>query len=153
MSGTSNANIDLLPADDIVGISFWVISMGLLAATAFFFFEIRSVASNWRTTLTVAGIITGVAFINYLYVRNVYVSQGEASILYRYIDWIITMPLQMIQFYLILATVRKVPKSLFWKLLIGTVVMVLAAYLGASENIPSMIGFIIGIGAMDLHII
>ena len=147
MSGTSNANIDLLPADDIVGISFWVISMGLLAATAFFFFEIRSVASNWRTTLTVAGIITGVAFINYLYVRNVYVSQGEASILYRYIDWIITMPLQMIQFYLILATVRKVPKSLFWKLLIGTVVMVLAAYLGASENIPSMIGFIIGIGA------
>jgi bacteriorhodopsin len=43
--------------------------------------------------------------------------------------------------------VRKVPKSLFWKLLTGTVVMVLAAYLGASENIPSMIGFIIGIGA------
>ena len=147
MSGTSNANIDLLPADDIVGISFWIISMGLLAATAFFFFEIRSVASNWRTTLTVAGIITGVAFVNYLYVRNVYVSQGEASLLYRYIDWMITMPLQMIQFYLILATVRKVPKSLFWKLLIGTVVMVLAAYLGASENIPSMAGFVIGIAA------
>ena len=147
MSGTSNANIDLLPADDIVGISFWIISMGLLAATAFFFFEIRLVAPNWRTTLTVAGIITGVAFINYLYVRNVYVSQGEASLLYRYIDWMITMPLQMIQFYLILATVRKVPKSLFWKLLIGTVAMVLAAYLGASENIPSMAGFVIGIAA------
>jgi bacteriorhodopsin len=147
MSGTSNANIDLLPADDIVGISFWIISMGLLAATAFFFFEIRSVASNWRTTLTVAGIITGVAFINYLYIRNVYVSQGEVSILYRYIDWIITMPLQMIQFYLILATVRKVTKNLFWKLLIGTVVMVLAAYLGASENIPSMAGFVISIAA------
>ena len=147
MSGTSNANINLLPADDIVGISFWIISMGLLAATAFFFFEIRSVASNWRTTLTVAGIITGVAFINYLYIRNVYVSQGEASILYRYIDWIITMPLQMIQFYLILATVRKVTKNLFWKLLIGTVVMVLAAYLGASENIPSMAGFVISIAA------
>ena len=147
MSSTSNANIDLLPADDIVGISFWVTSMGLLATTAFFFFEIRSVASNWRTVLTVAGIITGIAFINYLYIRNVYVSQGEASILYRYIDWIITMPLQMIMFYLILSTVRKVQKNLFWKLLIGTLVMVLAAYLGASENIPSMIGFIVGIGA------
>jgi len=146
-SGTSNANIDFLPADDLIGISFWVISMGLLAATAFFFFEIRSVAPNWRTALTVAGIITGVAFINYLYVRNVYVSQGEAPILYRYIDWIITMPLQMIQFYLILSTVRKVPKSLFWKLLVGAVVMVLATYLGASENIPSVVGFVIGIGA------
>jgi len=145
-SGTSNANIDFLPADDLIGISFWVISMGLLAATAFFFFERRSVAPNWRTALTVAGIITGVAFINYLYVRNVYVSQGEAPILYRYIDWIITMPLQMIQFYLILATVRKVPKSLFWKLLIGSIVVVLAAYLGSSENIPSMVGYVISIG-------
>ena len=146
-SGTSNANIDFLPADDLIGISFWVTSMGLLAATAFFFFERRSVAPNWRTALTVAGIITGVAFINYLYVRNVYVSQGEAPILYRYIDWIITMPLQMIQFYLILSTVRKVPKSLFWKLLVVAVVMVLATYLGASENIPSVVGFVIGIGA------
>ena len=57
------------------------------------------------------------------------------------------MPLQMIQFYLILSTVRKVPKSLFWKLLVGAVVMVLATYLGASENIPSVVGFVIGIGA------
>ena len=147
LSNTANANSALLSSDDFVGISFWVISMGLLAATAFFFFERRSVSSDWRITLTVSGIITGVAFINYLYLRNVYVSQGEATILYRYIDWIITMPLQMIQFYLILAAVRKVPKSLFWKLLIGTVVMVLAAYLGASENISTIIGLTISIGA------
>ena len=85
LSGTANANIDFLPADDLVGISFWVISMALLAATAFFFFERGSVASNWRTTLTVAGIVTGVTFINYLYVRNIYIGQGEALILYRYV--------------------------------------------------------------------
>jgi bacteriorhodopsin len=147
MSGTSNANIDLLPSDDLVGISFWVTSMGLLAATAFFFLERRSVVSNWRTTLTLAGIVTGVAFINYLYVRNVYVSQGEAPILYRYIEWIITMPLQAVLFYLILKTVRKVPKSLFWKLLIGAIVMVLGAYLGELEYIPNWYRW------MDLHII
>ena len=146
LTGTVNANTDLLVADDLVGVSFWVISMGMLAATAFFFLERGSVASNWRTTLTVAGIVTGVTFINYLYVRNIYIGQGEALILYRYVDWIITMPLQMIQFYLILATVRKVPKSLFWKLLIGSIVVVLAAYLGSSENIPSMVGYIISIG-------
>ena len=147
LSGTSNANMDFLPPDDIVGISFWVISMGLLAATVFFFFERRSVNPNWRTSLTVAGIITGIAFVNYLYIRNVYVSQGEATILYRYIDWIITMPLQMILFYLILSAVRKVPKSLFWKLLSGSVLMVLVAYLGVSKNIPSIVGFIIALGA------
>ena len=67
ISSTANAETVLLASDDFVGISFWVISMGLLAATAFFFFERGSVVSNWRTTLTVAGIVTGVAFINYFY--------------------------------------------------------------------------------------
>ena len=99
LSDTANANMDLLSADDPVGISFWVISMGMLATTTFLFFERGLVVSNWRTTLTLAGIITGVSFINYLYVRNVYVSQGEAPILYRYIEWIITIPLQAAQFY------------------------------------------------------
>ena len=56
------------------------------------------------------------------------------------------MPLPAVLFYLILATVRKVPKSLFWKLLIGSIVVVLAAYLGSSENIPSMVGYVISIG-------
>ncbi len=145
LSGTANANTDLLVANDLVGISFWVISMSLLAATAFFFFERGSVTYSWRTTLTVAGIVTGIAFINYLYIRNIYISQGESPILYRYIDWIITIPLQAVQFYLVLATVRKVSQSVLWKLFIGAVVMVLGAYLGELEYIPKMVGFLISI--------
>ena len=37
LSSTANANVDILAFDDFVGITFWVISMGMLAATAFFF--------------------------------------------------------------------------------------------------------------------
>ena len=33
------ADATMLSQDDFVGISFWVISMGMLAATAFFFME------------------------------------------------------------------------------------------------------------------
>ena len=87
LSGAANANTALLSSDDLVGISFWIISMSLLAATAFFFLERGSVASNWRTTLTVAGIVTGVAFVNYVYIRNIWVITGDSPILYRYIDW------------------------------------------------------------------
>ena len=43
---------DLKP-DDFVGVSFWVISMALIAATAFFFLEIQRVAPKWKTSLTV----------------------------------------------------------------------------------------------------
>ena len=52
------------------------------------------------------------------------------------------MPLQMIIFYLILGTVRKVSSGMFWRLLIGTLVMVIGGYLGTS-HINSMLGFVI----------
>ena len=120
-----SAETVLLAADDFVGISFWVISMGMLAATAFFFMERGSVASGWKTSVTVAGLVTGIAFIHYMYMRGVWVQTGESPTVYRYIDWLITVPLQMVEFYLILAAVRKVPGGIFWRLLIGSLVMLM----------------------------
>ncbi|MFT5297373.1 MAG: hypothetical protein ACI9YH_003405, partial [Colwellia sp.] len=43
-----------LIADDYVGMSFWLISMALVAATAFFFVERDRVAGKWKTSLTVS---------------------------------------------------------------------------------------------------
>ena len=143
-AGAANAETVLLAADDFVGISFWVISMGMLAATAFFFMERGSVASGWKTSVTVAGLVTGIAFIHYMYMRGVWVQTGESPTVYRYIDWLITVPLQMIEFYLILAAVRKVPGGIFWRLLIGSLVMLIGGYMGEAGYINSLLGFIIG---------
>ena len=143
-SGAANAETVLLASDDFVGISFWVISMGMLAATAFFFMERGSVASGWRTSVTVAGLVTGIAFIHYMYMRGVWVQTGESPTVYRYIDWLITVPLQMVEFYLILAAVRKVPGGIFWRLLIGSLVMLIGGYMGEAGYINSLLGFIIG---------
>jgi hypothetical protein len=49
VTGVANADV-MLAQDDFVGISFWVISMGMLAATAFFFMETGNVAAGWRLT-------------------------------------------------------------------------------------------------------
>jgi len=144
LSGAANAETVLLASDDFVGISFWIISMGMLAATAFFFMERGSVASGWRTSVTVAGLVTGIAFIHYMYMRGVWVQTGESPTVYRYIDWLITVPLQMIEFYLILAAVRKVPGAIFWRLLIGSLVMLVGGYMGEAGYINSLLGFIIG---------
>ena len=142
-SGAANAETVLLAPDDFVGVSFWIISMGMLAATAFFFMERGSVAAGWRTSVTVAGLITGIAFIHYIYMRGVWVQTGDSPTVYRYIDWLITVPLQMVEFYLILAAVRKIPSGIFWRLLIGSLVMLIGGYLGEAGYINSMLGFII----------
>ena len=143
VTGVANADV-MLAQDDFVGISFWIISMGMLAATAFFFMETGNVAAGWRTSVIVAGLVTGIAFIHYMYMREVWVSTGDSPTVYRYIDWLITVPLQMVEFYLILSAVGKANSGMFWRLLLGSVVMLVGGYLGEAGYINATLGFIIG---------
>ena len=86
MAATGSAN---LKADDLVGVSFWVISMALVAATAFFFVETQRVKAKWKTSLTVSGLVTLVAATHYFYMRDVWVTTGSTPTVFRYIDWLI----------------------------------------------------------------
>ena len=144
ISSSANASTALLQTNDFVGISFWLVYMGMIAATVFFFAERNTVAASWRTSVSVAGLVTGVAFVHYMYMREVWVTTGETPTVYRYIDWLITVPLQIVEFYLILAAVRKVPTSIFWKLLIGSLVMLIGGYMGETGMIEPFVGWIIG---------
>ena len=143
-AGAANAETVLLASDDFVGISFWIVSMACMAATVFFFLERSSVPAGWRVSITVAGLVTGVAFIHYIYMREVWIMTGESPTVYRYIDWLITVPLLMLEFYFVLAAVRKVSGGIFWRLLIGTLVMLVGGYLGEAGYINALLGFIIG---------
>ena len=140
---SANAQVAILQSDDFVGITFWLISMGCLAATIFLLLESGSVVGFWKTPLRVAGVVTGVAFVHYMYMRSIWVHTIDTPTTYRYIDWFITMPLQIIEFYLILVAVRKVPNHVFWNLLITSIVMVLGGYLGEAGYIPAFLGFVI----------
>jgi bacteriorhodopsin len=136
-SGTLNPN-------DFVGISFWLISMALVAATAFFFLETQRVAGKWKTSLTVSGLVTMVAAVHYFYMRDVWVTTGATPTVYRYIDWLITVPLLMVEFYLILSAITKVPTGVFWRLILGTLVMLIGGYVGEAGYLGVWPAFIIG---------
>jgi bacteriorhodopsin len=144
LSGVANAETAMLASDDFVGISFWLVSMGCLAATVFFFVERGSVAPAWRVSITIAGLVTGIAFIHYMYMRDVWVTTGDSPTVYRYIDWLITVPLLMLEFYFVLAAVKKVPGAIFWRLLLGSLVMLIGGYAGEAGYVPAMLGFVIG---------
>ena len=144
VTGAANAETVLLASDDFVGISFWLVSMACLAATVFFFLERSSVPAGWRVSMTVAGLVTGIAFVHYIYMREVWIMTGESPTVYRYIDWLITVPLLMLEFYFVLAAVRKVSGGIFWRLLIGSTVMLVGGYLGEAGYINALLGFIIG---------
>ena len=72
------------------------ISMG--AAFVFFMSERSNVGPEHRTTMTISALIVGIAAFHYYYMRGVYVEHAVVSIEYRYMDWIITVPLMALKF-------------------------------------------------------
>ena len=137
------ASITLLAENDYVGMTFWLATAIMLASTVFFFIERSDVSGKWRTSMTVAGLVTGIAFWHYLYMREAHL-QGEVTTVFRYIDWLITVPLQIVEFYLILAAVTAVTSVLFWRLLGASLVMLVFGFLGEAGLMDVTVGFIIG---------
>ena len=142
LSSSANAESTLQP-DDFVGFSFWLISLASLAATAFFFLERSSVATAWKAPLSVAGIITGITFVHSMYLSKLWILNGSVPIIYKYIDWFITIPLLAIQFYLILSAVRKISPINFWKFFVSALLMVCGSYAGQAGYILPFLGFLI----------
>ena len=140
-AGSHGGNLD---PSDAVGISFWIISIAMVAATVFFLMESLRVKGKWRTSLVVGALVTLVAAVHYFYMRDVWVSTGASPTVFRYVDWIITVPLQMIEFYLILAACTAIAGGVFWRLFLGSLVMLIGGYLGEAGFINATIGFVIG---------
>merc|ERR1711963_1282240 len=127
-----------LNPNDPVAISFWIISIGMVAATVFFLWEANCVDYHWKTSMHVGSLVTLVAAVHYFYMREFWVQIGSSPIVYRYIDWSITVPLQMVEFYLILSAVQpNISGGMFWRLLLGTVFMLAAGYLGEAGSVAA----------------
>jgi len=138
------ADAFLQPTDG-VAISFWIISIAMIAATVFFFAEAGTVRSHWKTSLHVGGLVTLVAGVHYMYMREYWVQVHKSPIVYRYVDWSITVPLQMIEFNLILKAAGKATTAAgFWKLLLGTIVMLAFGYMGETSVLPAWPAFAVG---------
>merc|ERR1712014_293887 len=91
------------------------------------------------------GLVTLVAGVHYMYMREYWGQVHNSPIVYRYVDWSITVPLQMIEFNLILkAAGKQTSAAMFWKLLGGTVIMLAFGYSGEIAVVPKLSGFIVG---------
>jgi hypothetical protein len=135
-----------LDPNDPVAISFWIISIAMVAATVFFLMESNSVKHHWKTSMNVGALVTLVAAVHYFYMREFWVQIHASPIVYRYIDWSITVPLQMVEFYLILSAVQpSIGVGMFWRLLLGTVAMLAFGYVGEAGMLNAWMCFGLGL--------
>merc|ERR1712194_820768 len=73
-----------LNPNDPVAISFWIISIAMVAATVFFLMESMNVGYHWKTSMNVGALVTLVAAAHYFYMREFWVQIGTSPIVYRY---------------------------------------------------------------------
>jgi bacteriorhodopsin len=120
---------------DLTAVTFWIISIAMIACTVFLFAVASTVNSHWKTSIHVGGLVTLVAAVHYMYMREYWVAVHASPVVYRYIDWTITVPLQMIEFNLIIkAAGASIGPGGFWRLLLGTVAMLVFGYIGETSR-------------------
>ena len=115
--------------DDYIGFTFFVGCMAMMAASVFFFFSMNSFDKKWRTSILVSGLITFIAAVHYFYMRDYWAATGDSPTFFRYVDWILTVPLMCVEFYLILK-VAGAKKSMMWRLILLSAIMLVTGYFG-----------------------
>ncbi len=134
----------LLSPNDIVGGSFWLLSMMMIGATLFFFAERTRVEARWQTLMTLMGVVMAVAAVQYYYLKEMWMGAAKAPLVLRYLDWAVTWPIQIVSFFVLLWAVTAVSTALFWRLLVGSLVPVVAQFLGSAGYLSPTLGFLIG---------
>ena len=129
--------------NDLVSFSFFIGTMAMMAASVFFFLSLDAGGGKWRTSMLVSGLITFIAAVHYYYMRDANVSGADVTF-FRYVDWILTVPLMCVEFYLILAKAGAT-KKLMWQLIGLSTVMLVAGYIGETGDSPVLYGTISGI--------
>ncbi len=125
--------IPIMRPDDYIGFTFFIGYMAMFAASVFFFIERNSVNDKWKMSLLVSALITGIAAVHYYYMRDYYMAHGDSPTFFRYVDWILTVPLMCVEFYL-LTKIAGATRSLLYRLIIASVWMLIAGYIGEAFN-------------------
>ena len=97
----------------------------MVASTAFFFLEANSVSKQWATSVRVAGLVTLIAAVHYYYMRDQWAEGLGSPTELRYVDWILTVPLMVVEFALLTGVGMR---KLFW----ASVIMLVTGYFGES---------------------
>ena len=131
---------------DYVGFTFFVGSMAMMGASAFFFLSLSQFDKKWRTSVLVSGLITFIAAVHYFYMRDYWEAIRESPTFFRYVDWVLTVPLMCVEFYLILK-IAGAKQSLLLRLIVLSVIMLVTGYLGEAVYTDSAAfwGFVSGV--------
>merc|ERR1711982_38309 len=130
-------------------LSFGIAGMG--SATIFFWIEMANVHKKFRTALCITGLVTAIATYHYVRIFNSWNdayavsagSDGNYAVsltgqpfndAYRYVDWLLTVPLLLIELILVMGLPRDETVRKAWTLGLASALMVALGYPGEIQD-------------------
>merc|ERR1712010_36618 len=120
------------------------------AATLFFWLQLPNLTKTYRTPLIITGLGTAIATYHYVRIFNSWVNAFELkqtddsyavslsgvpfNDAYRYVDWLLTVPLLLIELILVMKLPKAETVALGWKLGVASAVMVALGYPGEIQD-------------------
>jgi sensory rhodopsin len=130
-----------------LGISFTIVMMAFMATALFLYLERDRVPEAFKTPIRVGCVYVTIAALNYYYMKVTFdagMAQGYSAFptQYRYIDWILTTPLMLLKFPLLLGVGEKGLRFMI-RLVVLDLVMIVTGYIGElnPDNIAIHWGF------------
>jgi len=133
-------------------LSFGIAGMG--SATIFFWLQLANVNKKYRTALAITGLVTFIATYHYFRIFNSWndafdvkfdYKEGNYAVTltgapfndaYRYVDWVLTVPLLLIELILVMGLPAEETVSKSWKLGVASAAMVALGYPGEIQDGP-----------------
>jgi bacteriorhodopsin len=120
--------------------SFGLISM--LATTVYTLVSQQRVLAKYRSALVMSSMVTFIAGYHYMRIINSFTEsstdmtvnisgeQGSFNEAYRYVDWLLTVPLLLVEVIAVLALAKSVSRSLIMRLVPASAAMIALGYPG-----------------------
>ena len=131
-------------------LSFAIATFG--ASTVFFFAQRSQVAPSYKTALTLSGLVCLIAFYHHLRMfesfndaytllyGEVLATGTQFNVAYRYVGWLLTVPLLLLQLVLVMRLSKEETYYRGTKLVFAAILMVILGYLGEGSVALSQLG-------------
>jgi hypothetical protein len=130
---------------DLTAASYSVALFGLAATSVLLLIGTGWVARGWKVTVALCAVAALVGLGAVYDARAAWAAAGKVPIVYHYVGWAVSMPLQVIALYFFARQSGAIGIGLFWRLVVVSVLMVFVRYLGEAGFMHATLAFLIGL--------
>ncbi len=130
---------------DLTAASYSAAILGLAATAILLLMGTSWVGRVFKLAVALCALAAVAGAIAAYDARAVWASAGQVPVVYHYVGWIISMPVQIMALFFLAGSAGKLSAGLFWRLLIVTILMVFVRYLGEAAMMNATLAFLIGL--------